>query len=220
MIWKISLYSIAVAVLCGVCSLDAAEPDPLFSGPQVGETLPSLPVLRVLTTDDERKEVDLAGESPSVLVFVHKFTRPSVYFTRTLMKYAATRKKDGLSAGLVFLGDDRIVLEERLERAKHALPVEVAIGISPDGVDGPGTYGLNRDATLTVLVADKKKVTMNLAVRDPNVPIELPKVLKAICDLVGGEPPKIDDLLTQMKMNQARGNQRMRKTDDRKGSDR
>jgi len=36
-------------------------------------------------------------------------------------------------------------------------------GISPDGEEGPGSYGLNRKMTLTILVANKGKVTANFA---------------------------------------------------------
>jgi hypothetical protein len=41
-------------------------------------------------------------------------------------------------------------------------------GISIDGKEGPGAYGLNKDVTLTVLVAKDDKVLANWAIISPN----------------------------------------------------
>ncbi|WP_164104173.1 hypothetical protein [Candidatus Laterigemmans baculatus] len=177
---------------------DEREADePVFSGPQVGEPLPALPVQLVLA-EDPTKQVDLTSDdadSPRLVVFVHVLTRPSVGFTRILGEYAASRQRDGLKTAVVFLGEDPTELAERVRRARHALPKNVTIGISPAGAEGPGAYGLNRNVTLTVLVADEGRVTANFALIDPSLPVELPQVLRAICDVVGGQPPTVESLL-------------------------
>lgn len=176
-------------------SLSAAE-DPIFSGPQVGEKMTPFPV-RGVFDDDAGKELDFIKEAkgkPTLLIFVHELTRPSVGVTRTLMNYTAKRKKDGLYSGLVFLFDDLTEGENRLKRARHALPKETPVGISPDGKEGPGSYGLNRNVTLTVLVAEKNKVTANFALVQPSVQADVPKILEEIIKLVGGEVPSLAQL--------------------------
>ena len=82
--------------------------EPIFSGPQVGEKLASFKVKGVYD-DDAGKELDFlkkAAGKTAFVVFVHELTRPSLGVTRTLMDYAATRKKDGLFSAIVFLPED------------------------------------------------------------------------------------------------------------------
>lgn len=187
----------AVGVLA-LCPSARAADETLFSGPQPDEPLPALKVELVLA-DDPGASVDLAAKNPErphlMVVFVHQTTRPSVAFARELGEYAATRKDDGLRTGIVFLGEDATELAERVRRARHALPSDVTIGISPEGIEGPGAYGLNRNATLTILVASKGIVRANHVLVDPSIPVELPKVLESICEVAGGEPPSLESLL-------------------------
>lgn len=175
-----------------------ADESTVFSGPQVGEPLPAMMVTRPLI-DDATEPMEITASDADhphrLVVFVHQLTRPSVAFTRVLGEYAATRSDDGLMTAVVFLGSDVTELSAAVRRARGALPKNVLIGISPDGLEGPGAYGLNREVTLSVLVASEGKVTFNAALIDPSLPVELPKVLDAICAVAGGEPPKLDSLL-------------------------
>lgn len=182
---------------------------PVFSGPQPGEPLPKLPV-RVLFREGEAAGTltDLAAVTPEtphhLIVFVHQLTRPSIGLVRPLLQYAATRRDDGLQPALIFLGEDATGLEQRVTRARHALPPKVPVAISLDGVEGPGAYGLNRNVTLTILVASEGEVKANFAIIDPNIPVALPKTLKAVCEVVGGEPPPLERLLRQGNMRMQR----------------
>jgi len=70
----------------GICRGD----EPVFSGPQPGESLPPLPVAGVYddragTTFDPVQD---AGDQPTLLVFVHKLSRPGVAVTRAITNYA------------------------------------------------------------------------------------------------------------------------------------
>ena len=93
------------------CALPVAvrgADEPIFSGPQVGETLASFKVKGVYD-DDAGKELDYIKKADGktiFVIFVHKRTRPSFGVTRTLMEYAATRKKDGLFSAVVLLPED------------------------------------------------------------------------------------------------------------------
>jgi hypothetical protein len=187
------LWSIAAIVLA--TGLSPAQ-DKVFSGPQVGEKLKPFKV-RGVFDDDAGKDLDFvtkADGKPILLVFVHDANRPSIGLTRVLMNYAGTRAKDGLTSGTVWLSDDATEAEAALKRMRHALAKDVPIGISPDGKEGPGAYGLNRNVTLTILVGKDNKVTANFALVQPSIQADLPKILKEVVAVVGGEVPKLEDL--------------------------
>jgi hypothetical protein len=168
----------------------------LLSGPQVGEKLPSFKVKGVFG-DEAGKDLDYvkaAAGKPIVLVFVHDFNRQSASVTRVLTKYTLTRAKDGLTTGVVWLSDDVTEAENTLKRVKQGLADGVSTGISPDGKEGPGSYGLNRKVTLTILVGNKDKVTANFALVQPSLQVDLPKMLEAVVKEVGGKAPTYEEI--------------------------
>ena len=178
--------------LCFASTTHAEEQ--VFSGPQVGETLTSFEVQGVYDDDAGKKRHWRAAADagrPTLLIFVHEITRPSIAVTRMLADYAAQRKSVGLKTSVVFLTDDITEMSNRLQRARHALPEGVPISIATDGQEGPGAYGLNRNVALTILVADKGVVTANFALVQPSVQSDLPKVFSAIVKLIGGEAPDV-----------------------------
>lgn len=168
---------------------------PVYSGPQPGEKLAELKTVGVY--DDAAGEpldfVTTAGEKPLLLIFVHQVTRPSVGLTRALARYAAGRSTDGLHCGIVWLAADRSEAEEYLKRARPSLDFQSPIGISIDGIEGPGSYGLNRNVGLTVLVAEKGTVTANFALVQPALTDAL-AILAEVVRLIGGEVPPIEQL--------------------------
>lgn len=210
---------LGIGVMLVVTSSLGVSQDPdVFSGPQPGETLPSLE-MRVWGTGNNwttetwlENEETTKGKYPLV-IFVHQVTRPSVAYVRALCTYSATRESDGLNTSLVFLAEDVAERTDWVQRARGALPKDVRLGISPDGAEGPGSFGLNRNVTLTILLGDGDKVVFNQTLIDPNIPTELPKTLKAISELIGGEVPSVDSLLPQPaapgRMANARENQPM-----------
>jgi hypothetical protein len=170
--------------------------EPIFSGPQVGEKLTAFKV-RGVFEPDAGKELDYvtaAKGKPLVLVFVHDANRPSIGMTRILTTYTKSRAKDGLTTGVVWLSDDATEAENTLKRIKHALAEGVPTGISLDGREGPGSYGLNRKVTLTILVGNKDKVTANFALVQPSLQADLPRILEAVVKEVGGKAPKLAEL--------------------------
>ncbi|HJQ80570.1 MAG TPA: hypothetical protein VJ828_11470 [Lacipirellulaceae bacterium] len=171
----------------------ASEESTVFSGPQLGEELPPVPV-RGVFDDDAGKELDFVGAAdgnPIVLVFVHQLDRPTIGMARALTAYALHRKKDGLTTGIVWLDDDATEAENTLKRIRHALPRGVPIGLSTDGKEGPGSYGLNRNVALTILVGNEGKVTANFALVQPSIQADLPKVFDAIVQIIGGKAPDV-----------------------------
>lgn len=175
----------------------ATAEDPIFSGPQPGEKLPGLTVKGVHGehAGEEFDPVGLAAGKPVLIIFVHALTRPAFGLTNAMMKYAAQRKKDGLSAAVVWLTSDATETEKWLKQVEKNMPEGVEIGYSPDGIEGPGAYGLNRNVTMTVLVGRDNKATGNFALVQPGLEVDGPKILKAIVEAVGsGEVPDIATL--------------------------
>lgn len=178
----------------------------LFSGPQVGEKLSSFKV-RGVFDEAAGKDIDfvgLADGKPIVLIFVHDVNRQSVSMTRIFTGYTVSRSEDELSTGVVWLDDDATAAENQLKKMRHALTPGAPIGIYLEGREGPGSYGLNRNVMLTILVGKEGKVTGNFALVQPSLQVDLPKIIQSIVDVVGGEVPKLSDLkgMPEMMRNQ------------------
>ncbi len=123
----------------------------IFSGPQPGEPLTQFPVTGVLG-ESAGSNIDFVMNSkdgPLLLVFVHERTRPAFGLTNTLLRFAATRKTEGLTTGVVFLTADPTETETWLKRVSQYFPASASVGISPDGLEGPGAYGLNRNVAVS-----------------------------------------------------------------------
>jgi hypothetical protein len=168
----------------------------IFSGPQVGEKLAPFKVRGVFDAD-AGKELDFvkqANGKPIVLIFVHEANRPSLGLTRVLTGYTVSRAKDGLVTGVVMLNDDATKAEEKLKQQRHAMTPNAPTAISLDGVEGPGSYGLNRNVTLTILVGKDNQVTANFALVQPSIQADLPKILQEIVRVAGGEVPTLEQL--------------------------
>ncbi|TWU54662.1 hypothetical protein Poly51_33810 [Rubripirellula tenax] len=172
-------------ILC-LASVAVTE-EPIFSGPQVGEEIVPFEA-RLVFGDSAGKDVDVLEnikDGPALLVFVHQVTRPSIALTRLLMNYANTKTDEGLRSRLIFLTTDPTETEAWFRRARHALPVGVAPMVSMDGVEGPGSYGLDRKMTLTILVANQGKVVANFPLIQPSIQADAPKVGRAIEKALG-----------------------------------
>jgi hypothetical protein len=182
-------------VFAAATTLRAAE-DPVFSGPQVSEALTSFP-LKGVFGDAAGKDLDViadADDGPVVLIFVHERTRPAFGLMRTVMRMVAGRRDDGIVGATVFLTDDLTETENWMNRIPQYFPEGITIGISPEGQEGPGAYGLNRNVALTVLVGNEDKVTANFALVQPSVQADGPKIFAAIVDaLGGGEVPDVSE---------------------------
>lgn len=193
------------ALVCALCLFaaltnlhadDKTPDDKPFSGPQVGEKLMPFK-MRGVYDADAGKELDVitrAAGKPIVLVFVHEVNRPSIGFTRILMDFVGEQAKKDMHGGVVWLSADATEAENALKRMRQALPKNVPIGISPDGKEGPGAYGLNRNVSLTILVAKDNKVTANFALVQPSVQADLPRVLEKVAAAIGEKPPKLEDV--------------------------
>jgi hypothetical protein len=167
--------------------------DPAYSGPQKGERLPGFKVLH-MNGPEKGREVDFVVEgkgAPILIVFVHEVTRPAGQVMRRLDEHAAKR---GLRSVIVLLPDDMNQSERYAPILQGIMKYKSALGVSVDGKEGPGSYGLNREMTLTVLLAKDDKVRANWAIRSPT-DVDAPPILKAIDELLGVQevPTRMSD---------------------------
>jgi hypothetical protein len=170
----------------------------VFSGPQPGEKLPPLKV-RIVLGDNAGQEVDIvsgAGGKPMFLVFMNEWNEEVAELMRVLTLYAEQRRNPALVAAVVWLATDPSDLEPKLERARPHMPKNTPVGISLDGPEGPGAYGLNRHVQMTILVADRGGVIANFALVQPSVNGDAVAVLSALVKVIGGNPPTLAEILS------------------------
>ena len=180
-------FAIPALLSLSVLSGGVFAQDQLFSGPQPGEKLSSLNVKGVFGDQAEKTltPVDEAAGKPVIIVFLHKLTRPGFALSRTLAAFAASRAEEGLGSTIVML-DDSIDAKRLRTLGRHFPVKKVTVGLTVDGPEGPGAYGLNRNVELTIVVAKEDKVTANFALVQPSVAADGPKVLAAVVDAMGG----------------------------------
>jgi hypothetical protein len=192
----------ALALLVSNSSF-ADDEEPVFSGPQIGEKMSTF-AMKGAIGEQAGKDIDLlklADGKPTVIIFVHKRTRPAFGLTNAVMKMVVSRNRDKdkpvVTGGVCFLTNDATDTATWMKRIPHYFPKGASYGISNDGLEGPGAYGLNRNVTLTVLIAKDDKVTANFALVQPSIQSDGPKIFKAVVDcLGGGDVPKIAQFLT------------------------
>lgn len=168
----------------------------VFSGPQRGEKLPALKATS-LAGDNKGKELDpieLAGDNPQILFFQDESgvaIRGLFGVVDAIGKIDRKTDKD-LHVACVFLSDDAETIVNRFARVFPALRergIDV-IAVSKDGRDGPGTYGLNRTISQTIIIAKEGKVTQNFVFPQGLLYAD-PHVMGGIAELVGEKPETV-----------------------------
>jgi hypothetical protein len=175
--------------------------DPVFSGPQPGEPTTSFKVLDVASTPASSSERDPISEnagSPTAIVFVHAIERSLVPLLRTIDEYGFLRK-DKLKTEVVFLAQDRIAGEQRARSAMGSLRLQSRVGLSLDGIEGPGNYGLNKECMMTIVGAKENKAVANFALVQPGI-ADAPKIIEALAKLCGDTMPPTVEQLTEKQM--------------------
>ena len=192
---------------------NTSQESQLFSGPQSGEKLPSLAVTGI-DGEIDGKTFDItamADEKPLVLflqdtnavgikglVGVSKLLLTiNTFQKRNSGANDAGKSDQGFQVGVVFLADDLDTLPEWAhDMLKKEIPNEVLKGISPDGREGPGSYGLNRNVAQTILIAKDGKVLYNFALTQPMLYTD-PHLLGAIAHAIGVEPVTLEKFLNE-----------------------
>jgi hypothetical protein len=182
-------------VLCGALLASAEAADPVFSGPQLGEKTTPFKVVE-LAGGKLEKERDVIADNAggaTALVFLHCIERSMVPLLRVVDEYGAMRK-DTLKTEVIFLSADRLEGEQKVKNASGSLKLQSRVGLSLDGAEGPGNYGLNKECLMTIVVAKDNTVTANFALSQPGI-ADAPKVLEALAKASGdANPPTVEEL--------------------------
>jgi hypothetical protein len=91
-------------------------------------------------------------------------------------------------------------MQQRLTRARQALPTKTHVTIAPQGIEGPGAYGLNRKVTLTILFGDEQKVISNTALIEPSVQADALKIITHIAKALKVKVPTLAELGVESRM--------------------
>jgi hypothetical protein len=146
----------------------AQDPSELVSGPSPGTPLPACKVYAPSgplagTEFDAAKRLQ---KGPGVLLFVHDLSRNTAPMITGLDRLAVQLAWTGLETFTIRVAADRNEAEAAVKRSSDALSLYRPILISPDGIDGPGGYALQRKATLTLVVAKDGVVVRSVAFTD------------------------------------------------------
>ena len=194
-------------------AFNKSEENRLFSGPQQGEKLPPLKVTGI-TGEIDGKTFDITAKAdgkPLVLFLQDTNTvgikglngafklllKIDAFQKRHSKATSAQKSNQGIQIGVVFLADDLETLPEWARNMlKTGIPNEVLTGISQDGREGPGSYGLNRNVAQTVIITKQGKVLHNFAFTQPMLYTD-PHLLGAIAQAIEVEPAALEKWLNQ-----------------------
>ena len=187
----------------------ARAADPVFSGPQVGEKTTPFKVMEINGPNQgkERDPITENAGTPTALVFISAIERSIVPLMRVVDQYGAERT-NRLKTELVFLFGDRVAGEERSKAVADSVKLRSRVGLSLDGAEGPGNYGLNKECMMTILAAKENTVTANFALVQPGI-ADAPRVIAALAKLCGDTNPPTVEQLTERQVARSGGGQRM-----------
>ena len=180
----------AILGLALLAAAAAAHAQDVTSGPAKGEKVPALKVFDA-TGENADKDVDYAAQrqdKPTVYLFVRadKFDRPMNRFMKTL---DGAVKKDFADTYVVavWLTEDVAKTKELLPRVQQSVGYEVtALTCYTGGVEGPKGWGVNADAHLTAVLANKGKVAATFGYRSLNA-TDVPAVRDAVKKMRAGK---------------------------------
>jgi general secretion pathway protein G len=138
----------------------------LFSGPQAGEKALPFKVLQV-TGEAKAREFDPtaeAGDGPALYFFFQADVNRLI--ARSIQNVSAAGEqgvKSGLKCSFVGLTDNLLTADQRLRDVWLSLKPAFPALLSKDGIEGPGSWGLNKKCYFTVVLVKGGKVVYNLA---------------------------------------------------------
>jgi hypothetical protein len=156
--------TIAVSAAVSLLAASTRADDGITSGPEIGKKVPALKVYAV-TGAQEDKEIDYASErkdKPTIYLFVQadKWSRPMARFMKALEAKAQKESKEAYIVA-IWLTEKPDATKEYLPRAQQSLQFEAtALTCFAGDKAGPKGWGINADAHLTAVVANKGKVVV------------------------------------------------------------
>ncbi len=202
-----------VLVLCVALHVSmnsaARAADAVFSGPQAGEKTTPFKVLAMngVNAGQERDPVTENAGAPTAFVFIHAVERSLVPLLRVVDEYGAGHQ-DTLKTEVVFLFGDRVAGEARIKAVTSSLKLQSRVGLSLDGAEGPGNFGLNKECMMSIVIAKDNVVTANVALVQPGI-ADAPKVIEALAKVCGDSTPPTVAQLNERQTARTGGGERM-----------
>ncbi|MCY3742355.1 MAG: biopolymer transporter ExbD [Candidatus Poribacteria bacterium] len=170
----------------------------IFSGPQPGEKLPPLKA-KGINGETQGKTYDVIAKADGQLLVLFLQDESGLGLRgllgiSRLLARIAEKSEQTMHISAVFLGDTPDTVESQVSRLVPHIPSEVLLGISQDGREGPGSYGLNRNVAQTVIIAKDGKVLHNFAFTQPMLRPD-PYVLGAVGEAIGIKPATLEKWL-------------------------
>jgi hypothetical protein len=170
----------------------------IFSGPQAGEKALGFRVADVTGGRKEREfdPVKEANNEPSAYFFFPADVNRIIARALSMVGAACEQgKRHGLRSYFVGLTQDPLTADQRLRDVWGSLKIGVPATISLDGLEGPGSWALNKKCYVTIVLVKDGKVAFNYAALSPAdsdyemLRGELSKLLGAKIDAVPENPP-------------------------------
>lgn len=177
----------------------------VFSGPQPGESIQPFKVLRY--QNDEATELEIAkthANDITLICFVHKLSNDDrILYGFGLVDYYL-RRHQALTSHVVLLTDDRAKTMKMLKGwMRGSLFTKSSVGVSTDGHEGPGSYGLNRNVAMTVVVAKGDQVVDNLVFQAPNNN-DLQSIMASVAKALGKPKPDLAQVRKELRAERQR----------------
>lgn len=163
-----------------------------FSGPQPGEKITPFKVLKFADADTVQvaRLIQPQETGTTLVCFLHKVTEPAIHLLIHLDVYAS--KQSGLKRHYVLLTADRAQAEKMVRGWTRSSALgRLGVNISVDGPEGPGAYGLNRNVTMTALIAKDHRVVKSFALLDPNFR-DTEQILTSVAKSLGQPSPSFE----------------------------
>jgi len=162
----LACFSVALALAVGA----TVRADELKSGIQPGEAIGAFDVVKCAGPDDGAGVGDKLcyrckyQSRPMVMVFSRKADEKLASLTKQLDAKVKENSSKKLAAFVNLLGDDEEALEAKAKELGEKNKVaNVPIVVPVEFTDGPGDYGINPKAEVTVILAVNGKVVANHA---------------------------------------------------------
>jgi len=103
------------------------------------------------------------GPRPQVMVFTRSTSGEVANLTKELNSAVAANEEKKLAAFVNVLNADKAAAEKGAkDLAAHAATDKVPVVVPVESENGPANYGLNPDAEVTVIIANKSKVVASM----------------------------------------------------------
>jgi len=171
----------SLSVIVAMSFVPLASAADVESGPTKGEAPPALKLYDV-TGPQQGKTLDYVKarqQKPTIYVVIpaDKWSRPMHRFVKALGEAVDKKHKDGLVVA-VWLTDDKQKTKDYLPQISDYYK-STALAYYPGKTTGPGAWGINDQADVTVVVTNKGKVLSSGGYQSVNATV-VPEIMKTL----------------------------------------